>query len=184
MNINPDFKAAADSAISSALTSVDLKNPTDEILSKLPIQQNPEVLLKQKEAEALEKKVEFEETKRKIEEDSIGFAKEKLKELALQFIPIPKLPTIDPKIIQAALLAKKIKDQKKEKQKNLRANAAKAKEIYSYSMKPRLGLVPQIPKLPELPQLPELPELPQLPELPELPNIPNVPNLPNLPTLR
>lgn len=166
-----DIKFAVDSVVSAALLNAKFTNSTDELLKQLPIQEDPELLLKKKEAESLEKKIELEELKKQVEEDSIEFAKEQLKKLVTQFVPIPKLPVIDPKIIQAALLAKKIKDQKKEKQKNVKANAKKAKEIYTYPMKSRKNLITQMP------ELPKLPELPDLPNLPELPNVPNIPNL-------
>lgn len=165
--------AALGVASSVAATAVGAKamaiasNPALNKLKKIPITKDPELLKQQAKAEAQkivgEKQNELQQIKeKKIEEmkDKVG----KLASLAAGAISLfIKLPIIDPKLIATIAFLKAQKELREAKQKMSKENLKKAKESFTYPIKPSKQL-PQIPKLPEIPKVPEIPKIPTPPE--------------------
>jgi hypothetical protein len=134
----------------------------EDLLGDLPLDVDPELLLRQKEAEALELQAKLQEKILVDKEEIIENTKEKITGLGkgILFSLLPKLPLIDPKILQAVALAKQIKSLYEQRKKISKENLSKGKELYSYPMTP---ITPEIPDIPtELPQIsrPTIPNLP------------------------
>lgn len=172
---------AANDAVNQATAAINDK------LSQLPLDKDPELLLKQKQAEVLQKKAELEKEYLDKKEQILGMTKEDILLIAITAIPgLPKLPVLDPKILAAYSLAVNIKKAIQDKQKKNSANIEKGKELLKYKIKPRQLAGMQTPQLPNIPDLPnigdiEIPEIPEIPKLPEIPKVPSI-KLPKLPS--
>ena len=154
----------------------------DSLASKLPLDKNPELILRQKEAEILEKKAKVDELLAVDAEEKIEELKAKLKALALASLPgVPKLPVIDPKILQGVAIAKQIKALIKQRSALAKSSLSKGKKLYSYpvkKLKSQKTLADAVGGLPSLPDKPNLPGIPSIPKPPKLPSAPKIPKLP------
>jgi hypothetical protein len=129
-----------------------ISNNNVEKLKKLPITKDPVLIKKEKEAEVLKKKTEAEELKLNAKQILINEGKTKLKDFIVASIPFPpKLPFIDPKIIQAVDIAKQLKKLAGEKKETSKNNLEKGKETYTYPLTPvkKTEPTPEPPKIPE-----------------------------------
>lgn len=149
------IKSAAVTSATSAITAVTPPEVTATLdkLKKLPINKDPELIKKQLEADTLKKKAEAEQLVLNTKDTVIETAKEKLKQLALAAIPFPpKLPVIDPKILQAAAVGLQAKELWKQRKNLSKKNLQKGKETYSFPLK-SVNLKPELPQIPDLPTL-------------------------------
>lgn len=151
---------------SSADIVSDIKNKTNknlnEKLNKLPLDKDPLLIARQKEAEALEIKAKASEVKLISKDKAVELAKDGIKGAVVAGFPnIPKLPVLDKKILDGIALAKQLKNLYKERSKVSKENLKKGKELYSYpigkitpiSLETLESEVP-IPKVPSVPKLP------------------------------
>jgi hypothetical protein len=114
--------------------------------ARLPIQKDPLLIAREQEAKVLAAKAVAEEKLLNLEENAIATAKGLLNKLAIPTISFPpKLPLINPKVLQALVIAKKVKLLEKLKQKLSRENLKRASKVYQYPLKP-----PTIPPPPTL----------------------------------
>lgn len=138
-----------------AISNAVPKNINLDKLKKIPLTKDPELLKQQAKAEAQkivgEKQNEIQQLKeKKIEE---------LKDKAAKLAPLAavgvalflKLPVLDPKLLATIAFLKAQKELREAKQKISKENLKKAKENFTYPIKPPTGL-PQIPKVPEIPK--------------------------------
>jgi hypothetical protein len=149
------IKSTAVTSATSVITAVTPQEVTATLdkLKKLPINKDPELIKKQLEANTLKKKAEAEQLVLNTKDTVIETAKEKLKELVLPAIPFPpKLPVIDPKILQAAAVGLQAKELWKQRKNLSKKNLQKGKETYSFPLKP-VNLKPELPQIPDLPTL-------------------------------
>lgn len=153
-----------DSSAGKALDSINAKNDRlNTTLNELPTDTDPALLARQKEAETLELKAKIQEDTLVKKDEIIEEGKEVISNLKGRAISsfLPKLPAIDPKILQGVALARQIKKLYEERSKISRENLSKGKELYSY---PIQEVVPiDIDTLSET--LPEV-KPPQIPDLP------------------
>lgn len=156
-------------AISSAVSKTNVKNlisitagsasvaataTVSSIKTKLPIIPDPALIKKQAEATAQLKVTDAKEKALKLKDIAVATAKSavvaavagKLRSL------IPKLPVVDPKILQALSVAKKIKDLAKERKAASVENLSKNKETFKFPMKPQIT-VPKVPVIPKIPDV-------------------------------
>jgi len=151
---------------SSADIASDIKNKTNknlnEKLNKLPLDKDPLLIARQKEAEALEIKAKVSEAKLISKDKAVELAKDGIKRTAVAGFPsIPKLPVLDKKILDGITLAKQLKNLYKERSKISKENLKKGKELYSYpigkitpiSLETLQAEMP-VPKTPSVPKLP------------------------------
>jgi len=154
----------------------------DSLAGNLPLDKNPELILRQKEAEILEKKAKVDELLAVDVEEKIEDLKAKLKALALASLPgVPKLPVIDPKILQGVAIAKQIKALIKQRSALAKSSLSKGKELYSYpirQLKSQQTIADAASGLPTLPDRSNLPGVPAIPRPPQLPSAPTIPKLP------
>jgi hypothetical protein len=154
----------------------------DSLVGKLPLDKNPELILRQKQAEILEKKAKVDELLAVDAEEKIEELKATLKALALASLPgVPKLPVIDPKILQGVAIAKQIKALIKQRSALAKLALSKGKELYSYpvkKLKSQKTLADAASGLPTLPDRSNLPGVPAIPRPPQLPSVPTIPKLP------
>jgi hypothetical protein len=114
-----------------------LEAKRDGIRAKLPTTKDAALLKKQKEAEIQTKKTEAEQKALELKDKAVEDGKSKLKSFALSLIPFPpKLPLINPKILQAVAIAKQAKALIEERKKKSKENMKKNKEVYEYPLKP------------------------------------------------
>lgn len=131
----------------------------------LPLEVDRELLERRIEAKKQKIQSEIDQLKLEAEERAIEFAKQKLEEFALGKLPeIPKLPVIDPKIIQTVLLFNREKLFETLKQITTRENLKKSREVFTYP------ITPLEPKLPETETVSSITE--------QIPTEINIPNLP------
>jgi hypothetical protein len=129
--------------------------PNVDLKALLPIQKDPELIIREQQAKVLNAKATAEEKLLTLEDEAIAKAKGLLKTLTIPVIKFPpKLPLLDPKVLQAIVIAKKVKLLEKLKQKLSRANLKRASKVYQYPLKP--PPVPPVPKL-NLPTIPNIP---------------------------
>lgn len=131
-------------------------------LNELPLDKDPLLIARQKEAEALELKAKVAQAQLISKDKAVELAKGGIKGAISGGIPgLPKLPVLDKKILEGVALAKQLKTLYKERGKVSRENLSKGKELYSYpiaqitpisldSLQPELP-VPEVPKIPNLP---------------------------------
>jgi hypothetical protein len=158
--------SSTDLSQSSADIASDIKNKTNknlnEKLNKLPLDKDPLLIARQKEAEALEIKAKVSEAKLISKDKAVELAKDGIKGTAVAGFPnIPKLPVLDKKILDGITLAKQLKNLYKERSKLSKENLKKGKELFSYpinkitpiSLETLQNEVPT-PKVPDIPNLP------------------------------
>lgn len=108
--------------------------------SKLPTSKDPTLAKKQAEAEIQKKKGELENKLQQEKEKKVEELKSKiatLTGLAIGGVGLfPKLPMIDPKIIATLQFLKAQKESIEVKQRESKENVAKAKENFTFPMKP------------------------------------------------
>jgi hypothetical protein len=152
---------------SSASKSIDAINTQrdnlNNILNDLPTDVDPELLIRQQEARALEIKAKIQQDALVKKDEAIEQGKAIISNLKGKLISslLPKLPTVDPKILQGIALARQIKKLYEERSKLSRENLSKGKELYSYPMQ---EIVPididnfsdSVPSVPQV-QIPNLP---------------------------
>lgn len=126
-----------------------------EKIKKLPTMKDKELIKKQLEAEVQKKKGELENKLQQEKDKKIEEMKDKLATLA----PLAagalalylKLPILDPKVLATIAFLKAQKELQDLKQKVSKENLKKAKENFTYPIKPPTGGLPALPKVPELP---------------------------------
>lgn len=166
-------KAAAIAAATAAIPPA--AAAAAEKLKKLPTTKDPELLKKQAKAEAQKLRGEAEAKLQQAKDKKI----EELKDKASALAPLAmagvalflKLPVLDPKILATLAFLKAQEELRELKQKVSKENLKKAKENFTFPMKPPTSLS-GIPKIPAVPKIPELPTIPT--SLPSLPNIPKL----------
>jgi hypothetical protein len=133
----------------------------DSALAKVP---DPELLIRQKEAELLKKKAEIDQLLLLAQETDVESIKARLTSLGIPSIPIPvKLPLIDPKVLLALALAQKEKLVADLKNLKSKLNLKKAKQAFTYPLnKPKNFLQGGLSKIPKPPVL-EPPSIPSIP---------------------
>lgn len=146
---------AASAAVSSAADAAKAALPpaagaAADKLKSLPINKDPELLKKQAEAEVLSKKAQAEQFALVAKDLAIEYGKKKLIELAIKSIPFPKLPVLDPKIIQAVMLGLQARELWKQRKSMSKDNLKKGKDTYSYPLKPKVTK-PEPPEVVEIP---------------------------------
>lgn len=133
-NATEAASAAVDAAKSAAASKI------QDLKSQLPVQKDPRLIAKEKEAELLEKKAMVEKLILEKKEEVLNNLKAKLNSFKIPSLPAlsfpPKRPIIDPKIIQALLLAKQVKNAIKERQKKTKETLKKAEKVYEYPLSP------------------------------------------------
>lgn len=133
---------------------------------ELPIQPDPELIKKQAMAVAQTARAQAEQLLQQRKEEEINKLKQKAEKLAGPLAPAIgmalKLGITDPKHL-ATIAYEEAKEKIREaKQKASKENLKKAKEAYSFPMKPPLRLdLGELPKLPEPPKIPEIPKAPK-----------------------
>lgn len=146
-----------------------------EKLKKLPTTKDPELVKTQAKAEAQKLKGELESKLQQEKDKKIEELKDKASVLAPLVVPgialFLKLPILDPKILATLAFLKAQQEFRELKQKASKENLKKAKENFTFPMKPPTSLG-GIPKIPEVPKIPKLPTIPT--SLPSLPNIPKL----------
>lgn len=170
-NANQQLQAGVDS-VSNTVNNIQTEinqleqqvtDQLDGLVSKLPTDKDTELIKRKIEAEKLEIKARLDAIKLNLKDVVLDELKEKVASIELPSIPFPpKIPVIDPKLLQAYAIAKQFKDLYKERQKLSRKNLERGKEIFSYPMKEiparlRDGLPEQVTNLPQLPDIPDLP---------------------------
>jgi hypothetical protein len=131
-------------------------------LNELPLDKDPLLLARQKEAEALELKAKVAQSQLISKDKAVELVKGGIKGAISGAIPgIPKLPVLDKKILEGVALAKQLKKLYKERGKISRENLSKGKELYSYPITQISPIsleslqsevpVPEVPKIPNLP---------------------------------
>jgi hypothetical protein len=151
---------------SSADVARELRDTTttnlNERLNRLPLDKDPLLIARQKEAEALEIKAKVSEARLVSKDRAVESAKDGIKvAVAVGGSNMPKLPVLDKKILDGIALAKQLKNLYKERSKVSKENLKKGKELYSYpigkitpiSLETLESEVP-IPKVPSVPKLP------------------------------
>jgi hypothetical protein len=168
---------AASSAISAASAAVPPgATAAAEKLKKLPITKDPELLKQQAKAEAQKLAGEVQNKLQQEKDKKI----EELKDKAVFLGPLLaagvalylKPPILDPKALATVAYLKAQKELRELKQKVSKDNLKKAKETFTFPMKPPTSLSGFPPKIPEIPTIPPLPTVPQIPKLPDLPKLP------------
>jgi len=130
----------------------------------LPTEADIELQKRKLEASALEKKAELDKLLSLSTEDAIEKLKELLNGLTLPTINFPpKLPVLDPKILQAVEIAKQVKELYKKRQQLSRENLLKGASTFEYPLS-KVRIEDPRERLPALPR--EIPELPEIPDLP------------------
>jgi hypothetical protein len=175
---------SSDELMDSAITQVE--DLLENQLAKLP---DPELLIREKEAQLLEKKAELDRLLLLVQETSVEDLRETLKSLILPSLPIPlKLPLIDKRVITAMILAKKEKILEDLRTLKSRLNIERGKKAFTYPLnRPKsfnLNALPKIPKLPQIPKLPSVPELPEIPRVPTIPSADSIVKIPKLPSIK
>jgi len=156
--------AAASSAASAATAVIPPAAGAAAVkLKKLPRTRDPELLKQQAKAEA-QKLVGEQQTKLEQEKDK---KIEELKDKAAFLGPLLaaglalylKPPILDPKVLATIVFLRAQKELRELKQKVSKQNLKKAKENFTFPMKPPTSLtaLPSIPKPPTIPKLPTLP---------------------------
>jgi len=159
---------AASAAVSSAADAAKAALPpaagaAADKLKSLPVNKDPELLKKQAEAEVLSKKAQAEQLALVAKDLAIEYGKKKLIELAIKSIPFPKLPVLDPKIIQAVMLGLQAREMWKQRKSMSKDNLKKGKDAYSYPLKPKVTK-PEPPEVVEIPTNNIKPKEPTEPE--------------------
>jgi hypothetical protein len=135
-------QSASQSVVATTATST-TQTISENIKSALPIQKDPNLLAKEKEAEALKKKAEIEKLILERKEEIINKLRVKLNSLKIPSLPPvpfpPKKPILDPKILQALLIAKQAKQAIEERQKKTRDSLKKAEKTFEYPLTPDGG---------------------------------------------
>lgn len=158
-------------------------------ISKLPRTKDPELLKAQAKAEAQKLLGEAQTKLQQEKEKIIEQQKDKIATLASLasgavglFL---KLPILDPKVLATLAFLRAQQEVRELKQKASKDNLKKAKENFTFPMKPPTSLngIPKIPSVPKIPDLPTVPNVPTIPKLPELPAAPKVPQLPAVPNV-
>jgi len=175
-NLSGAAGAAASAALGNAQAAAMAKLPpaagdAAEKLKKLPITKDPE-LLKQHAKAVAQKLVGEAQNKLQQERDK---KIEELKDKAAFLGPILaaglalyiKPPVLDPKALATIAFLKAQKELRDLKQKISKENLKKAKENFTFPMKPpKINGIPQIPEVPKIPEIPTFSKLPKLPDLP------------------
>jgi hypothetical protein len=106
-----------------------------DLKGKLPVQKDPRLIAREAEANALEIKTTTERKLLNLKETTLERLKTTLNRLTLPTISFPpKLPLLNPKILQTSILAKQVKAAITLKQKLSRQNLKKASEVYEYPL--------------------------------------------------
>jgi hypothetical protein len=156
----------------------------NEQLDNLPLDIDPELLLREKEAELLDKKAELDRLLLVGKDELIEEARSKLSSLSIPSNPFPiKLPPLEPKVLARVAMLKLMKEIRELRKKISKENITKGMTLYSYPINRKIPIPPELPELPTIPDLPKLPPLPTLPPLPDLPELPPPPTLPALPSV-
>lgn len=165
----------AASAATAAVTSVANAIPAgvNDALKKLPLTKDPELLKQMAMAEAQKLVGEAQAKLQNEKETRI----EELKSKALVLAPLAaaavslylKLPILDPKILATLAFLKAQQEFRELKQKASKQNLKKAKETFTFPMKPPRSFT-DLPKLPSIPQIPDIPTLPNVSRLPNISN--------------
>lgn len=145
----------ANDKATTAISNVLPKKLDVDKLKKIPLTKNPELLKQQAKAEAQkiigEKQNELQQLKEKKTEELKDKAA-KLASLAVGAVSLfIKLPILDPKLIATIAFLKAQKELREAKQKISKENLKKAKENFTYPIKPPKG-IPKISKVPDIPQ--------------------------------
>ena len=156
---------AVGSAVSFAEDSYnDSLTQFNDIKNSLPVEPDLELLQRKAEARVLEEKAKIEELLDVSKDDAIEMLKELLSGLSLPSLKFPpKLPVLDPKILQAVEIAKQIKELYKLKQTLSRESLLKGATTFEYPVSkvkivdPREQLSSLRENLPEPPEIPDLP---------------------------
>lgn len=146
-------------------------------LKKLPLTKDPELLKHELKAEGQKLVAEAQEMlQQEIDKKTEGL-KDKvalLASLAAGAVSLyVKLPILDPKVIATNAFLKAQQEFRELKQKASKENIKKAKESFTFPMKPPTSLS-GIPPIPQVPKLPTLPTLPPIPKIPSTPNLSDV----------
>jgi hypothetical protein len=173
--------AAASAAAADAIASK-LPSGAADKLKKLPLTKDPELLKHQLKAEGQKVVGEAQEMLQQEVDRKTEGLKDKvalLASLSLGAVSLyVKLDIIDPKVIATKAFLKAQQEFREIKQKASRQNLKKAKESFTFPMKPPTSLS-GIPKIPEVPKLPTLPKLPSIPNISNLPSAPNISDIIN-----
>lgn len=175
--------AAASAAAADAIASK-LPSGAADKLKKLPLTKDPELLKHQLKAEGQKVIAEAQEMLQQEVDRKTEGLKDKvalLASLALGAVSLyVKLKIIDPKVIATKAFLEAQQEFREIKQKASKKNLKKAKESFTFPMKPPTSLA-GIPKIPQVPKLPTLPKLPPVPKIPAVPNVSDVVRRINLP---
>jgi phage host-nuclease inhibitor protein Gam len=134
---------------STEFVEIPINTNSNSKIKDLPLEKNTDLIKKQLEAEYLRKKAEVEEYALGKKDELIELGKQKIIEIAVTKLPsLPKLPIIDPKILQSVTIAKQLKELYKQKQTSGRENLTKGKMAYTYPLKAIIETVQNVPELP------------------------------------
>lgn len=133
-------KTTAINAATESISSSIANNSTLNKLKKLPITKDPDLVKQQANAEVQKLVGEKQNELQQVKETQVEEAKDKIAKLAPLAIAgvgiFTKLPILDPKVLATIEFLKKQKQLREEKQKISKENLKKAKENFTYQIKP------------------------------------------------